>query len=106
MNDETGQLSFSEHCRYAALEADRASTNTKKESPSPIAEQPAKQLALEDLGIHLTLEDRQELELRAAGWKPVAAHPRSFVWRSPDGVLMPGLGYCWSVMKSQQKGTL
>ena len=109
MNDETGQLDFTEHCAMAAREAEKHSTNTNKESPSPIAEQPAKQQALEDLGIHLTLIDRQEIELKAAGWKPMAAHPHSLIWLSPptqsepDGLLHPGPGWAWSVMKEQQK---
>ena len=102
MNHETGQLDFAEHCAMAAREAEKHSTNTPKEPPSPIAEQPAKQ-APQDRGIHKTEEDVWEDELKAADWKPVAAHGRSFVWRSPDGVLIPGLGYCWSVMKQQQK---
>jgi hypothetical protein len=101
-----GYTSYEEHFKQAAIEAQRWSTNTKKEPPSPMVEQAAKPLALEERGIHLTLIDQQELELRAAGWSPVAAHGRSFVWRSPDGVLMPSVGYCWSVMKEQQKDNL
>jgi hypothetical protein len=98
----TDYTSVEELLKQAAIEVKRQSTNSKKPL-TPMAEQAAKPLALEDQGIHLTLIDRQELELKAAGWKPVAAHGRSFVWRSPDGVLIPGLGYCWSVMKEQQK---
>jgi hypothetical protein len=53
----------------------------------------------EDMGIHKTQADLQEDELKAAGWTPVAAHRRSAIWRSPDGVLLPGPGFAWSVMK-------
>jgi len=58
---------------------------------------------LKKLGIPVSQADMQEAELRAAGWKPIASHPRSFVWRSPDGVLMPGPTYSWNVMKGLVK---
>jgi len=57
----------------------------------------------EDRGIHRTQEDIQEAELKEAGWVPTSLHPRSFVWRSPDGVLMPGPTYSWNVMKGLVK---
>lgn len=91
MNDETGQLDFNEHCAMAAKEAAKQSSPIKTEPLTP------------DRGIHLTLVDQQELELKAAGWKPMAAHPHSAVWRSPDGVVMPGPGYAHSVMKQSTK---
>ena len=58
--------------------------------------------SLSDLGMHFSQADIQEAELRAAGWRPVAQHPRSVVWITPDGALSPGLGYSWSVMKAAQ----
>jgi hypothetical protein len=57
--------------------------------------------ALTDQGIHRTPEDQQEFELKQAGWKPVATHPRSPAWRSPEGGLYPGPTYAWMVMKGQ-----
>jgi hypothetical protein len=57
----------------------------------------------EDQGIHRTQQDIWEMELKAAGWKPVAAHPHSAKWYSPDGVLYPGPGYAWLVMKGMTK---
>jgi len=57
----------------------------------------------EDRGIHRTKEDLQEAELRAAGWVPMAAHAHSAVWRSPEGVLIPGPGFAHSVMKAARK---
>lgn len=54
---------------------------------------------LTDLGIHRTPTYLQEEELKAAGWKPVAAHPCSPVWVSPgDGLLYPGPGFAHSMM--------
>lgn len=58
---------------------------------------------LRNLGIPVKQEDIQEAELRAGGWSPMTAHPRSAVWRSPDGVLTPGPGWAWSVMKGLVK---
>ena len=87
---ETGvieHLTPIEEAQRAAQEAERVSTNTKPE----------------DRGIHRTKEDLQEEELKAAGWVSMSAHPRSAVWRSPAGVLMPGPGYAWNVMKGTTK---
>ena len=83
MNTET--LTVADEHQRAANEAERLSTGNN--TPAP-----------EDRGIHRTREDVMEAELRAAGWTPTAVHPRSPVWRSPDGVLMP-FGYAHSVMK-------
>jgi hypothetical protein len=55
----------------------------------------------EDQGIHRTQEDIWEEELKAAGWKPTTAHPRSPTFVSPDGGLYSGPGYAWLVMKEQ-----
>ena len=44
-----------------------------------------------------------EKELKEAGWKPLAAHPNSPTWRSPDGQLYPGPGFAHSVMLEQKK---
>jgi hypothetical protein len=52
--------------------------------------------------IRKTQEELQEEELKAAGWTPMTAHPRSPVWRSPEGVLVPGPGYAWLVMKERE----
>jgi hypothetical protein len=57
----------------------------------------------EGRGIHRTQEDIWEEELKAAGWKPQAAHPRSPAWYSPSGQLYPGPGYAWLVMKERQQ---
>jgi len=46
---------------------------------------------------------RWEEELKEAGWKPLAAHPNSKVWRDPQGQLHPGPGYSWLVMQEQKK---
>lgn len=59
-------------------------------------------VAPEDKGIHLTIEDKQEDELQAAGWKPVALHPHSPVWITPNGEKVPGPGYAHSVMLKQK----
>lgn len=59
--------------------------------------------ALTDQGIHLTPEDVQEQELKAAGWKPVAAHPHSPIWVSPEGLLTPGPGYAWSLLSDKRR---
>jgi hypothetical protein len=56
---------------------------------------------LTDMGIHRTKEDQQEFELKQAGWKPTAAHPRSPTWCSPDGLLLPGPSYAWMVMRGK-----
>lgn len=40
----------------------------------------AKPVALEDRGIHLSPADREDIELRKAGFESVALHPHSFVW--------------------------
>lgn len=45
---------------------------------------------------------RWEATLKAAGWKPLAAHPNSPSWVSPDGTLVPGPGYAYMVMQSTQ----
>jgi hypothetical protein len=55
----------------------------------------------EDQGIHKTQVDVWEAELKQAGWTPTAAHPHSPVWRDPQGVLHPGVGYSWLVMKER-----
>jgi hypothetical protein len=62
----------------------------------------------EDRGIHRTQEDIWEEELKAAGWKPMAAHPRSPIWVDPNPPdpkyrLVPGPGYAWLVMKERQQ---
>lgn len=36
-----------------------------------------------------------EKELKEAGWRPLAAHPDSPVWRSPEGQLYPTVGYSY-----------
>ncbi len=43
-----------------------------------------------------------EQELKEAGWTPLAVHPNSPVWRAPDGMLYPGVGYAWLVMIESQ----
>ena len=40
--------------------------------------------------------------LKAAGWKPTAAHPNSPSWIAPDGTLVPGPGFAFMVMKSRE----
>jgi len=46
-----------------------------------------------------TRETQQwEEELKAAGWKPLSAHPCSEVWCDPDENLYPGPCYAWTVM--------
>jgi hypothetical protein len=64
---------------------------------------PADLANLSNLGIHVSQEDIQEAELKAAGWVPTSLHPRSAVWWSPERVLMPGPGYAWSVMKATHR---
>lgn len=52
----------------------------------------------------MTRDSQQwEKELKEAGWKPVAAHPNSPLWRDPNGQLYPGPGYSWLVMQGQRK---
>ena len=85
----TEPTSMDELIKVAQAEAAKQSTN-------PI-------VALADRGIHRSPEDILEDELKAAGWKPVALHPRSPTWWSPDGVLTPGPQYAHSVMKSKQQ---
>lgn len=46
---------------------------------------------------------RWEEELKEAGWKPLAAHPNSPVWRDPQGKLYAGPGYAHSVMLKQRE---
>lgn len=43
-----------------------------------------------------------EEELKQAGWKPIAAHPNSPLWRDPDGQLYPGPGYAHLVMTKRK----
>lgn len=56
-----------------------------------------------DKGKHLSQEDIWEEELKQAGWKPLALHPHSPVWLSPEGLKYPGPGAAWLTMKEKQR---
>lgn len=59
----------------------------------------------EDQGIHRTQFDFWENDLKAAGWHPVEVHPNSAVWRDPTGIVYPGPGYSWLVMKEREQAS-
>jgi len=46
-----------------------------------------------------------EQELKAAGWRPMEAHPHAAIWRAPSGELIPGPGYAWQVMTNSNATT-
>jgi len=55
----------------------------------------------------MTRDSQQwERELKEAGWRPLAVHPNSPVWRAPNGQLYPGPGFAWSVLQEQEKATM
>lgn len=56
-----------------------------------------------DRGIHKEPIDRQCDDLLAAGYKPVALHPRSPVWITPTGERVPGPGHAWELMKQGER---
>ena len=49
-------------------------------------------------------EQKWEAELKAAGWRPLAAHPNSPTWRAPNGLIYAGPGYAWTVMQKHPNG--
>ena len=63
-------------CQEAERETRRQSTPPDKQ-PLP------------DQGIHHSPEDLIDLELTAAGWHSMAAHPHGVVWLAPDGKFYP-----------------